>query len=230
MKFWDYCAELQCAIRSNAALDLYALGGLTPETLIKGDTPDISRLVEHEWYDWVKYRNPILKFPENSEVLGKWLGPSADIGSEVCYLVLTQSGKVIQRTTVRALTQIELDSETEKAARESFDKDIENRHGKNAKPSDFADDPDSDTPEFEAYSDESDGSEQRMPEADDYDEDTFDKYLGAETRLASGDSMRRAIVKARKRDADGNPIGKANTNPLLDTRLYEVEFPDGEIK
>jgi hypothetical protein len=41
--------------------------------------------------------------------------------------------------------------------------------------------------------------------------------------------MLRGIVKGRKRDADGNPIGKSNDNPLLDTRLYEVEFPDGNI-
>jgi hypothetical protein len=31
------------------------------------------------------------------------------------------------------------------------------------------------------------------------------------------------------RDADGNPIGRASTNPIIDTRVYEVEFPDGTI-
>ena len=28
-------------------------------------------------------------------------------------------------------------------------------------------------------------------------------------------------------DAEGRPIGKANENPLLDMRQYEVEFRDG---
>jgi hypothetical protein len=42
--------------------------------------------------------------------------------------------------------------------------------------------------------------------------------------------MLRGIVKTRKRDFDGNPIGKANSNPLLDTCLYDVEFPDGDIR
>ena len=32
-----------------------------------------------------------------------------------------------------------------------------------------------------------------------------------------------------KRDHDDNPIGRANAQPLLDTRRYEVEFGDGEI-
>jgi hypothetical protein len=37
----------------------------------------------------------------------------------------------------------------------------------------------------------------------------------------------RAKVTTRKQDADGNPIGKSHSNPILDSRLYEVEFPDG---
>ena len=32
-----------------------------------------------------------------------------------------------------------------------------------------------------------------------------------------------------KRDPEGNPIGRANPQPVLDTRRYEVEFGDGEI-
>ena len=71
----DYRAELQSDIRSSTALDLYALGGMTPETLIKGSIPDISRLVEHEWYDWVKFRDEVPSFPDTYEVLGWWLGP-----------------------------------------------------------------------------------------------------------------------------------------------------------
>ena len=35
----------------------------------------------------------------------------------------------------------------------------------------------------------------------------------------------------RKRDAMGRPIGvKAPGQPMLDTRLYEVEFPDGSTE
>ena len=34
----------------------------------------------------------------------------------------------------------------------------------------------------------------------------------------------------QKWDHDGQPNGKRHANPLLDTRLYEVEFPDGTTK
>jgi hypothetical protein len=37
----------------------------------------------------------------------------------------------------------------------------------------------------------------------------------------------RVKVTGRKCDADGKPIGVRNTNPILDTREYKVEFPDG---
>jgi hypothetical protein len=32
-----------------------------------------------------------------------------------------------------------------------------------------------------------------------------------------------------KRDSEGNLVGRSNMNPLLDTREYEVEFPNGSI-
>ena len=31
----------------------------------------------------------------------------------------------------------------------------------------------------------------------------------------------------RLRDNQGNPIGTSNVNPMLDTRMHEVEFLDG---
>ena len=36
-----------------------------------------------------------------------------------------------------------------------------------------------------------------------------------------------AKVTKRLRDAQGLPIGTANDNPILDTRIYEVEYLDG---
>ena len=39
--------------------------------------------------------------------------------------------------------------------------------------------------------------------------------------------MATAAVKQQKLDEDGQCIGKANANPILDTRAREVQFPDG---
>lgn len=67
-----------------------------------------------------------------------------------------------------------------------------------------------------------------LPEADDFTPEEYDEYLTAEVLLPNmGEEMAKAKLVGRKRDADGNPIGLRNANPLLDTRQYEVEFADG---
>ena len=33
----------------------------------------------------------------------------------------------------------------------------------------------------------------------------------------------------RKRDHEGNVIGRSNSNPIIDTREYEVKFEDGDV-
>ncbi len=66
-----------------------------------------------------------------------------------------------------------------------------------------------------------------MPEADEWTSKAYDNYISAEVLLPKGDILVPAHVVSRKRDTDGNPAGVANTNPLLDTRVYNVEFSDG---
>ena len=65
-----------------------------------------------------------------------------------------------------------------------------------------------------------------MPEADDYTPEAYDKYLTTEVKLANMGTLQKGTVMRRKRDADGNPVGRSHTNPLLDTHEYEVEFQD----
>ena len=42
----------------------------------------------------------------------------------------------------------------------------------------------------------------------DYSQDTMNTYLGAEVNMPEGDGYRRAVVRKRKRDEYGKPIGK----------------------
>jgi hypothetical protein len=46
-------------------------------------------------------------------------------------------------------------------------------------------------------------------------------------RVPIGDDICSFKVVWRKRELDGTVIGRANANSMLDTRTYEVEFPDG---
>jgi hypothetical protein len=98
--------------------------------------------------------------------------------------------------------------------------------GPSATDGNFAEDSDSATPSFDAYGDEV-GDEPRMPEADSFTVDAYDKYIGAQLRMPLNDALLEAKVLGRARDGEGNPIGISHANPLQDTRVYEVEFQDG---
>jgi hypothetical protein len=90
----------------------------------------------------------------------------------------------------------------------------------------FAGDSDLDTPLLEPYGDDS-GDEPRMPEADTFTIDAYDKYIGAQLRMPLNDSMADAKVTGQVKDGEGNPVGVSYSNPLQDTRVYEVSFQDG---
>jgi len=72
-------------------------------------------------------------------------------------------------------------------------------------------------------------NDKSIPEADDFTPEVLDDtYLNMELALPRDDEGPEfAKVTKRLRDANGIPIGTANDNPILDTRVYEVEYMDG---
>ena len=58
----------------------------------------------------------------------------------------------------------------------------------------------------------------------------YDHYVSEHIKLPLGDKEVIAKVKRRKRDTNGKTIGISNDNPLLDTRLYRFELPDGAVE
>jgi hypothetical protein len=61
----------------------------------------------------------------------------------------------------------------------------------------------------------------------DADVDTYDQYVGAQVRVPIGGEIRSGKVMRRNHELDGNWKARANTNSMLDSRTYEIEFPDG---
>ena len=51
-------------------------------------------------------------------------------------------------------------------------------------------------------------------------------YVNMKIMLPHGPSMERGHVISHKRNSNGNSIGNANANPILDSRCYEVQFDD----
>jgi hypothetical protein len=73
--------------------------------------------------------------------------------------------------------------------------------------------------------------EAKLEEVDDQYLESLDEYINAEIILPDKEGIPVLTkVKSRKRDPAGDPIGTANSNPILDTRVYNLEFPDGRIE
>ena len=55
-----------------------------------------------------------------------------------------------------------------------------------------------------------------------------DRYIGVKVLLPRFGKEQEATIISRKRTHDGKAlVGLPNSNPLLDSRIYTVEFPDG---
>ena len=118
---WDHCLELQAHKRSNTCHDIYELDGEVPETIVSGQTSDISPFIEYEWYEWCMFYDSSVSFPKDKEVLGRWLGPSTDVGSAMTYKLLKSNGEVVYRSTVRPLTRDEVLDPTHVNQRGTYD-------------------------------------------------------------------------------------------------------------
>ena len=92
-KLWDDCIELEMEIRSCTANNVFEFKGEVPRTVMKGETVNITHLCEFGWYDWVYFRDNAVTYPNDKWVLGRWLGPSTDIGPALCAKIIKEKGR-----------------------------------------------------------------------------------------------------------------------------------------
>ena len=229
---WDYCLERRALIHNAIPRHLFQANGLSPHEITFGTEGDILNLCKFAWYDWVYYKEPN-SFPENKEMLGKVLGPLKNEGNEMAQAILTSKGTVVPRRSVRPLNKAELVSDIEKRKRTVFDDLIAKKLGtsmtKPPKPPD----------NVEPYSD---GNVDPIS-IDDFNEDPIDNsgrsvfekpvldhLIHAEVTLPQGENMQLAKVVGRTRNDDGTQIGTFDIDPMLNTLVYDVQFPDGSVK
>jgi hypothetical protein len=105
-----------------------------------------------------------------------------------------------------------------------FNESIANHLGPNATEQDF---PAEDlTPDYDFYDDDHDldpdhGNLEVIQEMGDI-------YLSAEISVPRGGTLVKGCVTSQKQDKDGNPVGLANANPILDIHEYTFTFNDGD--
>ena len=96
---WDDCLELEAYIRSNTALDIFELDGMTPKTKMLGETYDITTFCEFGWYQWVYFRDTSVTFPGDKLVLERYCGTSIDVGPALTDKILRKNGEQVHRST-----------------------------------------------------------------------------------------------------------------------------------
>jgi hypothetical protein len=220
VRLWDYAM-----VHITKLLNLTARGdnGRTGQEEVTGETPDISEYVDFDFYDRVWYWDP--PDADNSPKIGRWLGPSHHIGASMCFYILTQRGEVISRSSVQHMTHIEMMKDDIKQRLEAYDTEVNGR---------LRDEGFECRHEYENafyIDDEEDEYEPEEPseiqDAEEYTPEGFDEYIGAQIILPRHEGRITGKIIKRAKGNDGNPIGRRNDNPFLDTRQYEVELSDG---
>ena len=102
---WADAIELEAYVRSNTAHNIFILQGEVTETVISGETSDISQFCEFAFYDWIMFRDQPVAFPDDNPVLGHYLGIAINVGPALTAKILKANGEVIYRSTYHALTQ-----------------------------------------------------------------------------------------------------------------------------
>jgi hypothetical protein len=73
---------------------------------VTGQTPDISDWMDFKFYDLVWWLDQPTKpnFTDHTRRLAQWLGVSHQVGLDVSYWLITESGKIISKTSVEHVT------------------------------------------------------------------------------------------------------------------------------
>ena len=232
-RLWDYGLVYCAEVRSIISRGDDGRPGLEE---VMGHTIDISEWLDFEFYDLVWYWDERkADMADDPKKIGRWLGIAHRVGSDMTYWILTQSGKVIARSTVQHVIHSEIRTDAIKKRVDDFDKAINARLDE----ANFVNDADNvyyldddldsamnTVDETKIPSDEEYGK-MLTEDKDDVEDEMFDKYLNAELMIdRGGETVRGTVVKRAKNDA-GDPIGRRHANPKMDTREYEVEFIDG---
>jgi hypothetical protein len=237
IRLWCFAYEYACDILSLCANSFYPLKGRTSYEHVLNYTPDISEYVTFEWYQWSYYWDEIAK----EKTLCRWLGVAHHIGQCMCYYVLKSDGSFIARSTVIPIPDSDIQSEDMKTQMTAFTDKLHatiGNHDKGVIGPYKVDDDDkyNDAMFYDKSEDDmtypwdSELHDQPLHDETEITQKDLDQYIGANVLLPGSDGVEVLCrVKGRKRRADGSAIGVSNPNPILDTRIFEVEYPDGHV-
>lgn len=240
MRLWDFVLDYTIEIMNVTVNSSRYSNKRTPLEIITGITPDISEYLDFHIYDWVFFRANAGLGPRQ---IGRWLGVSHRRGPLMTYWILTENAQVISCDSVQRVTNAERESDVVKQQMVTYSDSIRPRLQAAAgnipaiQPNELLFDLENETEEFLMEFNRV-IDDPTLPHTVDSNvlpgisiDTEPDPYLHMEVGLRRDpeEYPQRAIVKRRRLDERGMPMGAAHPsgNPMLDQREYEVEFPDG---
>jgi len=106
---WDHTLLYVALVSDRSVTNNPRLEGRTPHEFIFGETPDISSLISFSFYEHVWYYNTTHRFPDLRRLVGRWLGPSKSLSTDLVYKILTKHGNVIHTSSVEPITTSDRD-------------------------------------------------------------------------------------------------------------------------
>ena len=193
--------------------------------------PYISDFMDFHFYENIKFYRAA-SYPTNVESFGKWLGPSNNMGSIICYVILKENGETTNCSTVRCLTVEESTLQTEKQKLQAFQSQIDKSLGeyqddtsKILRDGELTNNNKADE-EWLPVTYHTDGDVESTPTEPSGKELVEDYYLvSTKIPFPRGQDNSKCIgnITEQKRSHDRMPIGWNNDNPILDNRQYLVK-------
>ena len=177
------------------------------------------------------------KFPNQAQFLWRVLGPTKNDGNKMAQWRLKENGKIVPRRSVVSLTTSLMNNNEEILKRNVWTNCIRKRYG------DFINLPPFpikiEDLDFVPYEDDGEkNTPQLFPENEAVDytgipvlqQPVTERILNNQVYLPQGESMQVVKVDRRILDEYGKLVGTYSDNNMINTLMYDVEFPDGATK
>ena len=139
--------------------------------------------------------------------LGRWLGVSHQTGSLMSFWILTPSCRVVSRTSVQYITQLEMNEEATQKKTAAFHESVKQRlrdhvyileeNGK-VEPFDWSTHPFDDDPDFQEEFNNVTSNEEVKDDDVLFTPDKYDTYLSIELALPQGDSLEPRLARVTR--------------------------------
>ena len=99
MRLFNDCLDFESYIRSNTEHGLYKLDGKGLETVVAGETSNISQFCAFDCFEWVLFQHGTVLYLDVHFKFDRYLGPIIDIGLAMTMKISKENGQVLHRLT-----------------------------------------------------------------------------------------------------------------------------------